>query len=273
MQFSEHKKRKWSTDYLLISGPFINPLILHTYFSGLGWHTPVIILKPLTLSDAFPARRAIFQSCKTRQKKEELATARRKLCMLPRLAAASKWCSNNSVTTSYTDIFQQGIIMLKTPRACIYFFCFTHMACSIFRIYCHASYLFHIIFDFQLHTFLSWLQLTSTILKSQSKSLENGFNTQIMSWILHDYSKISRVISHSSEQWWYKQIKQITLHICRSFSPWLLWEPIPCWPVPLKVISTYMESATHCHVSWKYFTFTMYKCKRIKTGSKQFSLL
>lgn len=53
IQFSEHKKLKLSTDYLLISGPFINPLILHTYFSGLGWHTPVIILKPLTLSHPF----------------------------------------------------------------------------------------------------------------------------------------------------------------------------------------------------------------------------
>lgn len=188
MQFSEHKKRKLSTDYLLISGPFINPLILHTYFSGLGWHTPVIILKPLTLSDPFPARRAIFQSCKTRQKKQELATAWRKLCMLPRLAAASKWCSDNSVMTSYTDMLQQGIIMLKTPRACIYFFCFTHMAHSIFQIYCHASYLLHIIFYFQLHTFLSWLQLTSTILKSQSKSLENGFNTQIK--LFHEFFMI-----------------------------------------------------------------------------------
>lgn len=36
--FSQREKIKWSTDYLLISGPFMNPLILLTYFSGQGWH-------------------------------------------------------------------------------------------------------------------------------------------------------------------------------------------------------------------------------------------
>lgn len=53
IQFSEHKKLKLSTDYLLISSPFMYPLILHTYISGLGWHTAVIILKPLTPSHPF----------------------------------------------------------------------------------------------------------------------------------------------------------------------------------------------------------------------------
>jgi len=50
IQSSQRKKLKLSADYLLISGPFITALILHTYCSGLGGHTLVFILKPLTLS-------------------------------------------------------------------------------------------------------------------------------------------------------------------------------------------------------------------------------
>lgn len=38
--FSQHKKIKLSTDYLLISGPFMNPLILLTYSSDQGRHMP-----------------------------------------------------------------------------------------------------------------------------------------------------------------------------------------------------------------------------------------
>lgn len=119
IQFSQRKKLKLSTWLFNNLRPIYEPphLSYILLWQGLA-HARDHIKAFNSLSSLFyTAIRDIFQSHKTRQKKEELTAARRKLWMLPTWAEASKWCGDNSVMR--TDTFQQDIIMLETPRGCM----------------------------------------------------------------------------------------------------------------------------------------------------------
>lgn len=100
------------------------------------------------------------------------------------------------------------------------------------------------------------------------------YPNKMISWILHDFCKILRVISHNrkdsddtnrSNKFAYLQVPFYLLALGTS--------SLSLLTCIFYGHSHFTETATHCHVSQKYLISTMHKGKWTKTGSRELNPL